>query len=279
VTRREIQPAMIGSVLLHVTVAVLLLISWTFNRNLKVGSVVPVTIVSQAPAEPKPAEQAPVEQQAQADEPEPQAPPTPPPPAPKPTPAPPKPVPPPPKPTPPQPTPKPTPKVETKPVPAPQPPKPAPPQAQAKPQKSLDLDALSASISSLNKSTKATAAQKGPAQAQTAPVARQTQGASISGMAMNGLVDQLRRHWNPNCTVEGARDVKIRVTFSVSPNGEVNPGSANANGAENSPNPVVKAAAERAVRSVYTVSAMKLIAQDFYGQRVTANFAGNEACP
>ena len=275
--RRELQPAMIGSVLLHVTVAVLLLVSWNFNRNLKVGSVVPVTIVSQAPAEPKPAEQAPVEQQAQADEPEPLAPPTPPPPAPKPTPAPPKPAPPPPKPTPPAPTPKPTPKVEAKPTPAP-PPKPPPP-AQAKPQKSLDLDALSASISSLNKSAKATAPAKGPAQAQTSPTPRQTQGTAISGLAMNGLVDQLRRHWNPNCGVEGARDVKIRVTFSVSPNGEVNPGSANANGAENSANPVVKAAAERAVRSVYTVSAMKLIAPDFYGQRVTANFAGNEACP
>ena len=42
---------------------------------------------------------------------------------------------------------------------------------------------------------------------------------------------------------------------------------------------VVRAAAERAVRSVYEVAALKLISPDFYGQRVSANFTGNEACP
>ena len=43
-TRREISPALLGSVLLHATVAVMFLISWNFTRDLKVGSVVPVTI-------------------------------------------------------------------------------------------------------------------------------------------------------------------------------------------------------------------------------------------
>lgn len=278
-TRRELQPAMIGSVLLHVTVAVLLLISWNFGRNLKVGSVVPVTIVAHAPAEPKPAEQAPVEQEAQAETPQPEAPPTPPPPAPRPTPAPPKPAPPTPKPVPPQPTPKPVAKVEPKPVPAP-PPKPQPP-AQAKPQKSLDFDALSASIASMSKSAaKApSAATRGPTQAQTSPVARQSQGTAISASAMSGLVDALKKHWNPNCSVEGARDVKLKVTFDVDAVGQVVNGSANAHGSENSSNPVVKAAAERAIRSVYTVATLRLITKDFYGQRVNANFDGNEACP
>ncbi|HEV7383686.1 MAG TPA: energy transducer TonB, partial [Phenylobacterium sp.] len=92
--RREIQPAMLGSVLLHATVAVALLVSWNFARDLKVGSVVPVTIVSQAPAtDVRKAEQAPVEQTAQADEPVPQAPLESTPPAPEPKPAPPPPTP------------------------------------------------------------------------------------------------------------------------------------------------------------------------------------------
>src|ERR1700704_824164 len=109
--RRELSPAMMGSVLLHTTVAVALLISWNFTRDLKVGSVVPVTIVSHAPAtEVREAEQAPVGQTVQADEPVPQAPlQSTPPPEPKPAPAPPKPTPTP-KVVPPEPAPKPAPK-------------------------------------------------------------------------------------------------------------------------------------------------------------------------
>jgi outer membrane biosynthesis protein TonB len=272
---------MLGSLLLHATIAAALLISWNFSRNLKEGSVVPVTIVSRAPdADLRPAEQAPVEQTAQAEEPVPAAPvqSTPPPaPQPKPTPTPPKPTPkaePPPKPTP-------TPKVvpTPKPVPAPAPAKPAPP---AKPEKSLDLDALSASISKMAKPSSAPAkpssAPKGPARPETALQARATQGSGVSAMAMNGLVNQLRRHWHPNCEVEGARDVNIKVSFSIGLSGQVDPGSASANGSENSANPVVKAAAERAVRSVYEVGALKLISPEFYGQRVSATFPGNEAC-
>lgn len=263
--RRETSPALLGSLLLHVTFAALLIISWSLNRNLKEGSVVPVTIVSTAPPsdDVRPAEQAPIEQSAATDEPVPTAPMEAAPPAPQP------------KPTPPPPTPAPTPKL-VKPIPTPAPAKPAPP---AKPEKSLDLDALSASISKMTRPAKPSSAPKGPAHAETAPVARQTVGTGVSALAMNGLVTQLRRHWNPNCEVEGARDVNIKVTFAIGANGQVDPGSASANGAENSANPVVKAAAERAIRSVYTVASLKLITPDFYGQRVSANFTGNEACP
>ena len=263
--RRELSPALMGSVLLHTTVAVLLLVSWNFSRDLKVGSVVPVTIVSRAPdADLRPVEQAPVEQTAQADQPVPDAPLQSAPLAPEPEPAPP-----PPKPTP-------TPKL-ARPVPAPTPARPAPP---AKPEKSLDLDALSASVSKMARPAppKPSSAAKGPARPETAQVARQAAGTGVSALAMSGLVTELRRHWHPNCEVEGARDVKLRVTFSVGPTGQVYPGSASANGSENSTNPVVKAAAERAVRSVYEVAALKLITSDFYGQRVSATFPGNEAC-
>ncbi|MFI4966221.1 MAG: energy transducer TonB, partial [Caulobacterales bacterium] len=74
-TRRELSPAMMGSVLLHVTIAVALLVSCNFTRDLKVGWVVPVTIVARAPAtDVRPAEQAPVEQAAQTEAPVPETP-------------------------------------------------------------------------------------------------------------------------------------------------------------------------------------------------------------
>lgn len=268
---------MIGSVLLHVTVAVLLMISWSFTRDLKVGAVVPVTIVSHAPAaEPKPAEQAPVEQPAQAPEPTPAPEPAPPPPAPKPAPAPPKPTPPPPKPAPPAPTPKPVPKVEPKPV-AAAPPKPQP-QAQAKPQKSLDLDALSASISSLSKSTSAkpAAAAKGVAQAQTSPAPRQTLGAAESAAAIRGLTEELQRRWNPNCEVEGGRDVQVRVTFMLGQGGQVvgEVGSQIRGPAT----PVARTAADRAVSAVYAAAPFRALPKEFYGEKIAVNFNAREAC-
>ena len=269
---------MIGSMLLHVSVAVLLMISWSFTRDLKVGAVVPVTIVSHAPAaEPKPAEQAPVEQPAQAPEPTPAPEPAPPPPAPKPAPAPPKPTPPPPKPAPPAPTPKPVPKVEPKPVSA-APPKPQP-QAQAKPQKSLDLDALSASISSLSKSTPAkpaAAAAKGAAQAQTSPAPRQTLGAAESAAAIRGLTEELQRRWNPNCEVEGGRDVQVRVTFMLGQGGQVvgDVGSQIRGPAT----PVARTAAERAVSAVYAAAPFRALPKEFYGEKIAVNFNAREAC-
>src|SRR5690242_4425343 len=88
-----------GSVALHAAVAAALLISWRHPRDLKIGAVVPVTIVSNAPAaELSPAIESPEPPQtAQVEQPTPQAPPEPVPPAPTPapTPAPPKAAPPP----------------------------------------------------------------------------------------------------------------------------------------------------------------------------------------
>ncbi len=254
---------MLGSVLLHATVAALLLISWNFTRDLKVGSVVPVTIVSQAPeADVRPAEQAPVEQEAQTETPVPEAPhqSTPPAPEPKPAPPPPKPVP--------------TPKV-VKPIPAPAPVKPAPP---AKPEKSLDLDALSASLSKMSKPAppKPSSAAKGPARPDTAPVARQTVGTGLSAAAMSGLADELQRRWNPNCDVEGGRDVQLRVTFTIGQGVQV-VGDAvpQIKGAAND---VARAAADRAVRAVYAASPYKTLPREFYGEKIAVNFNAREAC-
>ena len=129
--RTEVSPAFLGSLALHATVIAAVLISWRFTHDLKIGSAVPVTIVANAPeTDLRAAEQAPQEQAAMTEQPQPQAPPQaapPPQPAPKPTPVPPKPTP---EPTP-APTPAPVPKKVEKP---------------AKPEKSLDLDALAASL-------------------------------------------------------------------------------------------------------------------------------------
>lgn len=252
---------MLGSLLLHATVAVALLISWNFTRDLKVGSVVPVTIVSRAPeADVRPAEQAPVEQTAQTDAPVPEAPlqSTPPAPEPKPTPPPPKP----------------TPKV-VKPVPAPAPVKPAPP---AKPQKSLDLDALSASLSTMSKpnSPKPSSAPKGPARPETALEARSTPGTGLSAAAMSGLADELQRRWNPNCDVEGGRDVQLRVTFTIGQGGQV-VGDAAAQ-IKSAQTEVARAAAERAVRAVYAAAPFRTLPREFYGEKIAVNFNAREAC-
>ncbi|MGZ3378150.1 MAG: energy transducer TonB [Phenylobacterium sp.] len=262
-TRRELQPAMLGSVLLHTTVAVLLLISWNFTRDLKVGSVVPVTIVSRAPdADLKPVEQAPVEQTAQTETPVPEAPhqSTPPKPEPKPTPPPPKPTP--------------TPKA-VKPIPTPAPAKPAPP---AKPEKTLDLDALSASISKMAKPAppKPSSAPKGPARPDTALVARQTVGTGVSAAAMRGLADELQRRWNPNCDVEGGRDVQLRVTFTIGQGGQV-VGDAVPQ-IKSGSGEVARAAADRAVRAVYAAAPFRSLPREFYGEKIAVNFNAREAC-
>jgi outer membrane biosynthesis protein TonB len=261
---------MLGSVLLHATVAVILMVSWNFGRELKVGAVVPVRIVANAPeTNLREAEQAPIEQQAATPEPQPsapaqsQAPPEPP-----------KPVPPPPAPTP-KPLP-PTPKViEPKPAPKPAPAKPAPP----KPEKTLDLDALSASISKMAKNTpaKPSSAAKGPARPETAQQARPALGTGqSSAAAIQGLAEELQRRWNPNCAVDGGRDVLVRVFFTIGAGGqvtgEVTPEIRSAR------NAVAVAAANRAVSAVYAAAPFRNLPRDFYGERISVNFNAREAC-
>lgn len=259
-TRRELSPAFMGSVLLHATIAAALLISWNFARDLKVGSAVPVTIVSKAPAtDVREAEQAPVEQAAQAPEPVPEAPLQSTPPAPQP------------KPAPPPPTPKPTP-VPAKPVPAPVA-KPAPP---AKPEKSLDLDALSATISKLQKPARPSSAAKGPARSETALQARPALGAGVSAAALSGLTDELQRRWNPNCEVEGGRDVQVRVTFVLGAGGQVVGNVASQ--IKGPQTPVSRTGAERAVSAVYAAAPFRNLPREFYGEKIAVNFNAREAC-
>lgn len=258
--RIEVSPAALGSVALHVAVAAAFMISWG-DRDLKVGSVVPVTIVSNAPdADTRPAIQAPETQPAATEEPVPDAPveAAPPPP----TPAPPPP---------------PTPKAAPTPT-----PKAAAPVAKPTPkpvEKSFDLDALSASLKApaRNAPQRPSSAPKGPTRAETASVARQTAGSGLAaGAAMQGLAEELQRRWNPNCDVEGGRNVVVRVNFQLGIGGQVvGDVAAQIQGART---PVAQAAADRAVRAVYAAAPFRGLPREFYGDRIAVNFNAREAC-
>jgi outer membrane biosynthesis protein TonB len=255
---------MAGSLLLHATVAAILMISWSFGRELKVGAVVPVHIVANAPATNlREAEQAPVEQQAATPEPTPAAPAQS-----QAQPEPPKPVPPPP---------------ELKPKP-PEPkaiaqPKPAPAKPQPKPEKSLDLDSLSASISKMAKAQPArpSSAAKGAARPETAQEARPALGAgAASAAAIEGLAEDLQRRWNPNCAVDGGKDVLVRVYFTIGAGGQVS-GDVTPE-IKSARNAVAQAAANRAVSAVYAAAPFRNLPREFYGEKISVNFNAREAC-
>jgi len=271
------QRSLVASAGLHLLVLASLLISWPWSRVLKVGAVVPVNIVSNAPAtDLRQAVEAPEEQAAATEEPVPDAPlettaptpePTPEPPAPKPTPTPPKPTP----------TPKPAPPKPAPPTPAPTP-KPTP-KAAAKPaEKSLDLDSLLAGLPKPRSGGKASSAAKGPARPETATQARPDFGSGANAAALAGLTEELQRRWNPNCDVEGGRDVRVQVNFLIGQGGLVQGQVSTSGGEERSANAVVRAGAERAISAVYGASPFRTLPRDFYGQRVKVNFNAAKAC-
>jgi len=272
VTRQDVNPAMIGSVLLHGGVALLLMVSWPWDRDLKVGAVVPVTIVANAPSTNlRPAVQAPEEQTALAETPvaDARAESVPPAPEPQPTPQPPAPAP-----APKAAPPTPAPKAAAKPAPKPAPAKPTP----ARKEQGLDLSALEASLSKMTKAAGArpSSAPKGPSRAETATQARPNLGTGAAAAALSGLTDELQRRWNPNCDVEGGRDVQVRVTFTLGAGGQVvGDVAAQIRGAQNA---VSQAAADRATRAVYAASPFRSLPREFYGDRIAVNFNAREAC-
>ena len=270
--RSEFSGPMLASALLHAGVIAAALISWPWGRQLPLGSAVPINIVANAPVtDLAPAEQGPQDQLAQTEEPVPEAPA--PPAAPPPAPAPPTPQPQPaPKPAPAPPKPAPTPAPTPKPTPAPPAPaKPAPARPAPKAEKSLDLDALAASVA---KSSQRSSAAKGPARQATAPEARPDLGSGQAASAIAGMSDEIQKRWNPNCEVEGGRDVRLKVSFTLGAGGQV-VGQVDARGAEHSSDPVVKAAAERAV---YAAAPFTRLPRNLYGQRFDLNFKTSEAC-
>ena len=272
--RSEFSGPMLASALLHAGVIAAALISWPWGRQLPLGSAVPINIVANAPVtDLAPAEQGPEDLPAQTEEPVPEAPapPAAPAPTPQPVPLPPKPAP----------APAPAPKAAPVPKPTPTPtPKPAPakpaekaPKPAPKAEKGLDLDALAASLPGAQRSS----AAKGPSRQATAPEARPDLGSGQAAAAIAGMSDEIQKRWNPNCNVEGGRDVRLKVSFTLGGGGQV-VGQVGAHGAENSADPVVKAAAERAIRAVYAAAPFTRLPRSLYGQRFDLNFKTSEAC-
>lgn len=254
--RVEVSPAALGSIAFHGVIAAALMITWG-SRDLKVGSVVPVNIVSRVPDnDPRPAAQAEEAEAAATEEPVAEAPPEP--------------APPPPQPAPPE-------KAAAKPVEK----APAPTKAPAaKPaEKSFDLDALAASLTkpARNAPQRPSAAQQGPSRAETATAARQTTGSSqAAGAALQGLAEDLQDRWNPNCDVEGGKDVIVKTYFKIGAGGQlVGDVTSEIRGPQN---PVSQAAADRAVRAVYATAPFRGLPSQYYGERIAVTFNAREAC-
>lgn len=276
-----LSPAMAGSALLHLLVFAAMLISWPWAKEIRIGAAVPVNIVANAPATNlRPAVQAPEALAPQTEVPAPdeametvtpdaEPSPTPPaakspPPSPKPTLTPARPAP--------------APSPVAKATPTPQPKTPAPP-TKAAPSKDMDLDALLASINRPAKASGAARANaaRGPSRPETATQSRPDLGSGLSASALAGLADELQRRWNPNCEVEGGRDVQIRTTFMLGPTGQV-VGEVVSQVRAGANTGVAQAAAERATRAVYAAAPFRNLPRELYGQRVTVNFNAREAC-
>jgi protein TonB len=256
-------PALIGSVALHGAVAAAILIGWPWKAPtpITLGESVPVTIVTQGPTNVRPAQEAPVEQTAQTEDPVLQA--TPQPPAPVPAPVP---------------SPAPTPPSKSAPKPSPTP----SPAKKPTPAKANDdfFASLEASLSKTQKSTGKPVANapKGPTRAETSVSARPAVGAAtgLSAAALGRLQGEVQDRWNPNCEVEGGSNVNVRVVFVIGAGGRVvgqpeSPGTA-------SPDPVVKAASDRAVRALLQASPFAYLPPDLYGQKIALNFNAKQAC-
>ncbi|MET3526097.1 energy transducer TonB [Phenylobacterium koreense] len=270
--RSEFSGAMVASALLHVGIFAVALIGWPWGKELPMGSAVPINIVANAPSTNlAPAVEGPEELPAQTEEPVPDAPT--PPAAPEPQPVP----------TPPQPTPKaaPQPAPQAKPAPAPTPkpaPKPAaktPAKPAPKAEKGLDLDALAASVA--KSGGQRSSAAKGPSRPATAQQARPDLGTGQAAAAISGMSGEIERRWNPNCAVEGGRDVKLKLSVTLGTGGRV-VGEVTAGGAERSSNAVVRAAAERAIRAVYAAAPFPNVPRSFYGDPIILNFNTRDAC-
>lgn len=256
--RAEFSPAALASLALHVGVAAAFMIGWG-QRELKVGSVVPVTIVASAPAEAAPAIEAPEVQTAQAEEVA-QAPPeAPPPPAPS---------------APLTPAPKAAKPLEKAPAPVPKP-------AAAKPATKASenyFDSLYASLAVPNRN-RPTAAQKGAARPETARTARDSKG--FSGAAgtevSSDLQGDLERNWSIDCSLASTRDVVVRVTFVIGAGGFLS-GDVEAEALGSAAPTVLDAAKFRARQAVLRSQPFTREPRQNWGRRVYADFTARDFC-
>lgn len=286
---RRPSPAILGSIALHAGVAGLLLVGWSTAEETPpppMLSSVPVSIVSSEVVEAAPADNpseelvtedaatAPVE--AVEDTP-PVPEPTPP------TPAPPTPRPPTKAPTPapaPTPTPRPAPKRETPPRPTPTPPRanPAPPRPSPTPPRetparpapkrdtpSLDLDSLA----------------DGPRQPGRTTATRPTTGNSGTGAAplatgpqVQAILRQVIPNWSLNCDTPGARELRIRVRLTLSPDGRITQGPTLVSPQSSA---VYRATADNALRAIRQTAPFD-VPPGFEGAQFAPTFNVESAC-
>ena len=153
------------------------------------------------------------------------------------------------------------------------------PAAMAKPQPAaiaLNLDALQASLARSTQSAPARPAfaKRGMAQIETDLQARVDAGRGVSQSDRQGLQQLLERLWNPNCGVEGGDGVVVPVRFHIGLDGRVDSRVA-AGGREASADPVLAAAARRAIDAVHQGAPYGAV---YRGQIFTVNFNAKSAC-
>lgn len=293
-SRTNRSPALIASAALHGAVAVLAILAWQLgSKKANLGDVVSVQIINGPPAEPAPAIPAPEPTPATAEEPDPTA--TTPPAAPTP--------------------PTPEPQVQQKQPPTPQPPVAQPkqqpptpqppagkPTAQAtakpapkgvgKPAKGLNLDQLAQAIASgkpqtparrfsladLEASLRKGRGAKGPNRPRAAPEAGAGTTDRASASSVGALGQRLGQLWNPNCDVEGAAGINIKVRVHVAPGGtlasapELVDPSIDPLGAS-----LVSAAAHRALSATVRGAPFTELPGNFAGD-IVLNFNAKQAC-
>lgn len=256
--RRQIAPALIASVVVHLGVAALALFAWPHQSKPITMGAVPVTIVTDGPAELRKTQEGPEELDALTEEPIPELPPEPvAPPAPEPTPTP-----------------------EPKPVPE-KPREKAKPQPSPKPQKQadLDFDDLQKRLEKAGGGQPKGGGKKGPPRPATSPKPTPDGGAGGGppGEWLQGLLADLYKYWRPNCFVEGGRSVKVSVKVVLSPSGRVmgEPQIIRSSGATPE---LVEAGKTRAVLAVNRAQPFKNMPPELAGDSLTLNFDAQKAC-
>ncbi len=255
--RRQIAPALIASVVVHLGVVALALFAWPHqSKPVTIGSV-PVTIVTEGPAELRKAQEGP-ELDALTEEPIPELPPEPvAPPAPVPTPTL---------------TPKPVPEKaqeKAKPTPSPTP----------KKQTNLDFDDLEKRLQKAGGGQPKGGGQKGPPRPPTSPKPQPKGGAGGGppGEWLKGLQAALYEYWNPNCFVEGGRSVKVSVKVVLSPSGRLigKPDIIRSSGADPE---LVQAGTTRALLALNRAQPFKDVPPELAGDPLILNFDAQKAC-
>lgn len=157
------------------------------------------------------------------------------------------------------------------------PPKPSP-RAKTPPPPSLNLDALQASLARSAHAAPAhpAFAKRGLAQIETDLQARVDAGRGVSQSDQQGLQQLLERLWNPNCAVEGGDAVIVPVRFHIGLDGRPD-SRVNAGGLESSPDPILAAAARRAIDAVHQ-GAPYAVQYRGQPQPFRVNFNAKSAC-